>query len=259
MEPAPGYCGLTLPMNASAFEFRHRFWFIMAFYILGFATPWNWALHLDGSGPNTHVWGRLAVLLSKGGSVGIGMAFNAVLAAAILCALAGAFLRTWGSAYLGTSVMRDTEMHSEHIVADGPYRRVRNPLYFGSWVFTLVLALLMPASGAIFTLATLVFFQIRLILAEEASLALQLGKPYTAYCAQVPRLVPALTPRVPSSGARPRWGEAFLAEIFMWGVTASFAVFGWQYNASLLIRCVLVSLGASLIVRALQMQSRPAA
>jgi hypothetical protein len=35
----------------------------------------------------------------------------------------------------------------------------------------------------------------------------------------------------------------------MWGVAASFAVLGWQYNANLLLRGVLVSLGVSLVVK----------
>ena len=37
----------------------------------------------------------------------------------------------------------------------------------------------------------------------------------------------------------------------MWGVAGSFAVAGWRYNAALLIQCVLVSLGVSLVLRAL--------
>jgi uncharacterized membrane protein len=45
----------------------------------------------------------------------------------------------------------------------------------------------------------------------------------------------------------------------MWGMTASFAVLGWRYNAFLLTKCVLVWLGVSLVVRALPMQNRPAA
>ena len=32
---------------------------------------------------------------------------------------------------------------------------------------------------------------------------------------------------------------------------AAFAVFGWQYNRMLLVECVLVSLGVSLVVRGL--------
>src|ERR1035437_3178672 len=128
-------------MKATVFEFRFRFWIIMAICILGFVAPWNFVLHREGAGQNgapgqlagwggnAHVWGLLAVLLLKGGAMSIAAAFNLLLAVAIMCALAGAWLRTWGSAYLGADVMRDTNMRSDGVVADGPYRYVRNPLY----------------------------------------------------------------------------------------------------------------------------------
>jgi hypothetical protein len=45
----------------------------------------------------------------------------------------------------------------------------------------------------------------------------------------------------------------------MWGMTASFATLGWQYNALLLERCVLVWLGVSMVVRAVSMKQEPAA
>jgi hypothetical protein len=179
-------------------------------------------------------------------------AFNAVLIAGIVCAGLGAWMRTWGSAYLGVDVMSDKTMRSDRVVADGPYRYLRNPLYVGTWIHTLALALLMPASGAIFTLVFIVLFQLRLIFGEEAHLRAKLGEPYMAYCAKVPRLLPSLRPQVAASGARPQWMRAALAEIFMWGVTASFAVLGWRYDANLLLQCVLVWLGVSLIVRALR-------
>src|ERR1700760_1499354 len=102
-------------MKASAFEFRFRFWIILAIYLLGFTAPWNLALHLDGRGANAHVWGLLATWLTRvtGGAVGIGAAFNVVLAVGILCGLTGALLRTWGTAYLGAEVMRDSSKHGE--------------------------------------------------------------------------------------------------------------------------------------------------
>jgi protein-S-isoprenylcysteine O-methyltransferase Ste14 len=161
-------------MKATRIEFRNRFWIIMAIYVLGFVAPWDFVLHLDGAGPNgagnAHVWGLLAVLLSQGGAMSIAAAFNLLLAVAIACALAGAWLRTWGSAYLGADVMRDTSMRSDGVVADGPYRYVRNPLYLGSWLNLLALALLMPASGAVFAIAMLIAFHLRLIFSEEAFL-----------------------------------------------------------------------------------------
>lgn len=245
-------------MKASPFEFRFRFWILLVIYTLSFLAPWNYWLHLDGTGPNTHVWGRLAIALSHAG-MDISVAFNLVLVIGIVCAFAGAAVRTWASAYLGPEVIGSETLHGETLVADGPYTQVRNPLYIGSWLNALALALLMPPTGAIFLLTLQVLFLLRLILAEEAHLTAQLGQAYADYCAQVPRLIPALRPQIASSGARPRWGQAALAEIFLWGTAISFAALGWQYNAHLLIQCVLVSLGAMLIVRGFSMQPKRAA
>ncbi len=239
-------------MTATAWEFRYRFWIIVVLCVLGFVAPWDMALHLDGSGPNTHVWARLAMLLYRGGGLSIATAFNVVLVAGIVCAGLGAWMRTWGSAYLSAEVMSDTTMRGDRVVADGPYRYFRNPLYVGAWIHTLALALLMPLSGAVFAVVLIVLFQYRLILGEEAFLTAKLGAPYAAYCAKVPRLIPAPHARVETSGAKPQWIQAAVAEIFMWGMTASFAVLGWQYDAHLLLRCVLVWLGVALIVRALR-------
>jgi len=188
----------------------------------------------------------------------ISVAFKLLLAVGIVLTFVGAALRTWGTACLGPEVMRDPSMHGEALIADGPYRFVRNPLYLGLWLSALALALLMPVTGAVFMLVLLVSFQIRLIFAEEAYLTSQLGQPYADYCARVPRLVPALRPRTAEAGAKPRWGQAALAEIALWGTAISFAAVGWQYNAHLLIQCVLVSLGAALVVRGLLPPGRPA-
>ena len=243
-------------MKASNFEFRFRFWILLAIFALGFLAPWNYWLHLDGTGPNTHVWGRLAIAFSRAG-MDISAAFNFLLIVGTVLAFAGAALRTWGTACLGPEVMRDQAMHGEALVADGPYRFVRNPLYLGSWLNALAVALLMPLSGAVFALVLLVLFQVRLIFAEEAHLSAQLGQTFVDYCARVPRLLPALRPQLPGSGAHARWGQAALTEIFLWGTAVSFAAVGWQYNAHLLIQCVLVSLGAALIVRGIAMQQQP--
>lgn len=244
-------------MKLSALGFRYRSLIFLAICILGFTAPWDYALHLDGTGPNSHVWGQLAVLLSKGGALSIASVFNLLLVVGILCAFVGAVLRTWGSAYLGIDVMRDQNMRADEVVADGPYRYVRNPLYLGMWFNALALALLMPVSGAIFMLVLAVAITIRTILREEAFLRTQLGDTYIAYCAKVPRLLPALRPRIASSGAKPRWPQAALAEIFMWGVAVSFLVLGWRYDAHLLIQCVLVWLGVSLVGRGFTMRQKP--
>jgi hypothetical protein len=198
-------------------------------------------------------------VLARPGIVGVATAFDLVLCAGIVCAVVGAWLRTWGAAYLGAGVVQDRRMHGAGVVADGPYRYVRNPLYLGTFVHTLALALLMPVSGAIFAVVSIGWFQVRLILAEEPFLAERLGTAYSDYCAKVPRLWPAMKARVSAGGTRPRWGQAVLGEIYKWGVAGSFAVLGWRYNALLLTKCVLVSLGVSLLARGFLMKERPAA
>jgi protein-S-isoprenylcysteine O-methyltransferase Ste14 len=246
-------------MKASALEFRLRFPIFVAVYTLGFVAPWNYLLHLDGSGPNTHLWAGLSMLLYKDAGLTIAAAFNLVLIAGILCAGLGAWMRTWGSACLSVDVMSDHAMRGDTVVASGPYRYVRNPLYLGTLVHSLALVLLMPVSGAIFTLAALVLLQLRLIFGEEAFLKAKLGEPYLQYCERVPRLVPSLRPRVAASGAPPQWLQAAVAECFLWGMTASFAILGWRYDAHLLLQCVLVWLGVSLVLRGLRRKPEPAA
>lgn len=239
-------------MKATAFEFRFRFLIHFVVILLGFTAPWDRWLHVDSSGPNAHVWGTLAAYLAmlKPGTVGIATAFNVLLGVGIVCALAGAALRTWGTAYLGAGTVKAHTFQGNGVVADGPYRYVRNPLYLGTVIHVLALALLMPPSGAVFTIVVLAFFQIRLILGEEAFLAVKLGEPYLAYCARVPRLLPSLRPRVPSSHMRAAWGSAFWGEIYMWGVAIAFIAVGYRYNAFLITQGVLISLGLSLVARA---------
>ncbi len=58
-------------------------------------------------------------------------------------------------------------MHGEVVVAAGPYRRLRNPLYLGTFIHTFALALLMPPTGAIFCIIAVFLFQLRLIAGEE--------------------------------------------------------------------------------------------
>jgi protein-S-isoprenylcysteine O-methyltransferase Ste14 len=239
-------------MKATPFEFRFRFLIHAVIFVLGFTAPWDRWLHLDSAGPNAHLWGTLAADLSmlKPGAISIATAFNLLLVLATLCALAAAILRTWASAYLGAATVQSFSMHGDSVVAAGPYRYLRNPLYLAIFIHTFALALLMPPSGAIFCIVAIGFFELRLILGEEAFLTAKLGEPYRAYCARVPRLFPVFTPRVAASPTQSAWPLAFLTEIYMWGVVFVFALMGYRYNALILTRGVLIALGVSMIVRA---------
>lgn len=233
-------------MKATPLEFRFRFLILVVIYLLGFVAPWDQWLHLD----TIRTWQLIASWPTRAGWLSFNAATIVVLVFGIIWALKGAILRTWATAYLGPSIVQDKAMHGEGVVAAGPYRYLRNPLYLGTFIHTFALALLMPPSGAVFCIVAVFLFQLRLIAGEESFLTAKLGEPYLAYRAKVPSLIPAIAPRIPASTLQPNWPTAFLGEIYMWGVVITFAFFGWRYNSMLLIKGVLISLGVSLIVRA---------
>src|SRR5271170_2720525 len=176
----------------------------------------------------------------------------AVTSLAIFLAALGAAFRVWGTAYLSAAIVTSSAMHAQSVVAAGPYRYVRNPLYFGSFVFSLAVAILMPPTGAIFFVVASFVQMLRLILGEEAYLATQQGEPYLAYKVRVPRLFPSVAARVPASPARPRWWQAVATETYVLGTMACFAVLAWRYNAMLLTQALIVCFGVTLVVRALR-------
>ena len=231
-------------MGATRFEYRFRYALHALVFLLGFS------FYLLPSARQS-TWLVLTPFLERTGWFSFSTATVSLLVLAIAFASTGAFLRTWGTAFLGAGVVQSGSMHGEAIHADGPFRHSRNPLYLGTFLHALALALLMSLYGALFTIVVISIFQLRLIFAEEPFLAARFGQPYLDYCKHVPRLLPSLTPRIAASGAHPRWLQAVLGEIYMIGVALSFAIFGWRYNANLLIQCVLVSLGVSFLVRAI--------
>ena len=249
--------------KSSALEFRFRYWIHAVIFALGFWAPWNSirpAGSLDVAAANTHTWGVLAAALApylgpQGDPMNIVTAFNVLLSAAILFAVAGAFLRTWGTAYLSTGVVESGAMHTASsggggVVEDGPYRHLRNPLYLGTFLHAFALSLLMSRSGAVFTIVAIGVMQLRLIFGEEAFLTRSLGAPYQAYCARVPRLLPSLRPRIAAAGREAHWLQAFAGELYFWGVALSFAFLGWAYATPRLIQAVIISFGVALLVRA---------
>jgi protein-S-isoprenylcysteine O-methyltransferase Ste14 len=223
-------------------------------YALGFFAPWNYLLNQGADSAEfwsgKALWLPAALEIERAGWLSLTGASNLLLGLGIFFALAGAGLRTWGAAYLGSAVVKDAGMHGDAVVADGPYRHLRNPLYLGTFLHTFALALLMPVSGAVFAIVAIGIEQFRLIGGEEAFLEGKLGQSYLDYKARVPSVWPALRARVPASGVRPAWGIAVLGEAYFWGVAVAFASVGMRYNALLVTQGVLVALGVSLVARA---------
>jgi protein-S-isoprenylcysteine O-methyltransferase Ste14 len=220
---------------------------IVAAISLGFWAPW---IEAWGIGHRVSLLEWLALQISRTGLLRFTVATPVVIVVAALIAAAGAALRIWGTAYLGASTVNSLEMKAGTVMADGPYRYVRNPLYLGLWLMVAAMSFIMSPTGALFTMAVLTVFLLRLILAEEAFLAPRLGEPYRAYLLAVPRLFPRLRTNLPSAHHAADWGRSVLAELNPIGVFVTLAAFSWSYNNHLRVRAILVSFGLSLVVRA---------
>ena len=204
-------------MCASKFEFEKRFWIISAIYFVGF-----WLSAFDHVSFITALRHLIAPSI-VGGEPRATMFAHIVIATGALLIFLAAALRTWGAAYLRTEVVHDTAQHSEALVADGPFRYTRNPLYFACLPMAAGIGVLASRSGFVFVVLANWIFVYRLIFREEKSLLKTQGESYRAYCRAVPRFWPALRPRIPSGNRKPDWGQAFAGESFVWlfGVAAS--------------------------------------
>jgi protein-S-isoprenylcysteine O-methyltransferase Ste14 len=145
---------------------------------------------------------------------------NALLAVMAACGVLAAAIRTWASAYLSASVVHDSRLHSELLVADGPYRHLRNPLYLGTLLIAIGFAFMASRLGAVVIVVGISLLIWNIISIEEAGLLATQGEQYREYLRAVPRLLPSLMPRVRSSGRRPDWSNGFRAELYMWAFAA---------------------------------------
>jgi protein-S-isoprenylcysteine O-methyltransferase Ste14 len=139
-----------------------------------------------------------------------------IFAFGTLLTVLAAASRTWAAAYLRSDVVHDTKLHSDLLVADGPYRYVRNPLYLGTFLLTIALGLFTSRTGFVILAGGAAIRILRLIGREEVTLEEQQGEGFREYCRRVPRLIPSIMPRVPAGGLKPRWAQAFVGEAFIW-------------------------------------------
>ncbi|WP_446745259.1 methyltransferase family protein [Silvibacterium acidisoli] len=235
-------------MKATRFEFRFRLLIGVVLYVLGFWAPW--LRYGADRGHITTTWLELTGFLASHHWVELQPASLLVTSLAIACVVLGAMLRVWGAAYIGSATVKSPAMHAPAVVAEGPYRHLRNPLYLGSFLVSIAVSILMPPTGALFFLIATALQMLRLILGEEAFLESRQGEAYRAYKTRVPRILPRAMPRVPASALRPSWAQALLGEIYPVALAICFAVLAWRYNASLLMQAVIICFGASLVVKA---------
>src|SRR5690348_13805568 len=222
-------------MIATEFEFRRRsllnlihFWIAFQLYsfdhvnVVWAFSPWN----------NPH--GALVARIVFGfGALILGIA---------------AAIRTWAAAYLQSNVVHDTALHTDRIVADGPYRRVRNPLYIGTFLMAFGLGLLASRAGFIVLVVGAAIRIRRLIGREEFQLEQQQGERFREFCRRVPRIFPSIRARIPAAGLVPEWRQALWGEAIMWGFCIAMIAFA----VTLRDRVVDVLIGATLALWLLQ-------
>jgi len=208
---------MQMNWRATEFEFQNRFWIISGIFWLGFSCYiWD----------HTNASVALARMILGGlHSPLAGRWIRAILAAGVLIVTLAALVRSWAEAYLHSSVVHDSYLHSDRLVADGPYRWVRNPLYLGNILLAFGMGPMASRTGFFVLVAGTVPFVFRLILREEASLLESQGDGYGRYFETVPRLWPALRARVPAGGGRPNWVDGFAGETFVWSLAIGMAVF----------------------------------
>ncbi|MGE5362401.1 MAG: methyltransferase family protein [Bacteroidales bacterium] len=139
-------------------------------------------------------------------------AWRAMLeAAAFLLSLFGLAIRifTIGSAPPGTSERSTRDPRASLLNTRGPYSVVRHPLYLGSTIVALGLAVFtltwyMPV---IVILAGLLYHE-RICAREEVFLESRFGDEFRMWAGRVPALIPALGRYEPSAG-RFRWKKVF--------------------------------------------------
>jgi protein-S-isoprenylcysteine O-methyltransferase Ste14 len=220
-------------MKATQWEFKNRA------MLFGLIFAFTFPLYvLDHRNSAT----ELAVWLGSRIGMGTDRLLRLVFALAALLLIIAAGIRTWASAYLQARVVYAADVKTDSLVADGPYRFVRNPLYVANVLMAIGMGALMSRIGCIAAVALMSLFCYRLILREEAELQANQGEVYESYRKIVRRFWPSLVPLIAAAGHRANWGSGFRAELWYWGLAMAITVFAITLNTILF----LVMFGASI-------------
>lgn len=233
-------------MSTTPLDYRLRYPIHIVIFVAGFWPFWEPWLGLN----TKSTWLASSAALARQGWLGFQPAVAVVLVVSLVFVGLGAAFRVWGAAYIGAAKVNLPEMQGQSMISDGPYRHTRNPLYLGTLLHTLGLALLMPPAGAIFAVAAVWILQVRLAFAEESFLLQRFGEAYRVYMARVPRFLPSPKPLVPAAGASAHWLQALIGEVYFLGVVVTLLLFGWSFNATPVLQGILVSLGLSIVAYA---------
>ncbi|MHB8432990.1 MAG: methyltransferase family protein [Candidatus Tyrphobacter sp.] len=168
----------------SPWWYRRRSLVIFAIYFAGFALgPVALGAHASEVAP-AFVWFALRA--------------HADPATLLWCAtgltIAGFLIRLWGSAYLSASVVWNSDARDDRLIVDGPFRFIRNPLYFGNNLQALGIGAIASPYGFLFIVLGSVVFTALLAAHESGLMHARYGAVYERYRAAVPSMVPRPIP-----------------------------------------------------------------
>src|ERR1700726_1844586 len=125
-------------MTATNWEFTNRA--LVFGLIFGFAFPLSFFDHQNSTA-------ALANWLGAKVQVDADFVARLLFAFAAFLLVVAALIRTWASSSLSAGVVYAAEVKTESLVADGPYRRVRNPLYFANVLMAMSIGAIMSRVG----------------------------------------------------------------------------------------------------------------
>ena len=132
----------------------------------------------------------------------------------ILLMLAGESIRLWGVAYAGGAT-RTRNVGANQLVTNGPFGRVRNPLYLGNILMYCGAAVVANTWLPYLVIFVLIFFGVQyyfIIRLEEEKLSELFGTEYAEYCQAVPRIIPRIKNISSARPVKPDAGGAFRSE-----------------------------------------------
>lgn len=118
------------------------------------------------------------------------------LSIGFVIALLGEAIRFWGVSICGSETRTTGNVGATHLVTDGPFGYVRNPLYVGNIMMYVGIGIMSNSLMPWLPIAAFVFFamQYHLIVSrEEEHLYKAFENEYPAYVKNVPRFIPRLT------------------------------------------------------------------
>jgi protein-S-isoprenylcysteine O-methyltransferase Ste14 len=137
-----------------------------------------------------------------------------IVVTGVALAATGELVRLWAVRHIGV-ISRTRAERLGPLVASGPFRYVRNPLYLGNlalWAGLGLAAGLPRPTIAIVALLALAYHAI--VRWEERLLDRRVGEPYRAYARRVPRWIPRVPahPDDPPSAAPFSWRDTLFSE-----------------------------------------------